>query len=186
MISKSHKGRLPKSKAASSIPAPPGYEQHQGEISLRMSHFFIRYLNAIYKAFDGDLALVIVLGEIAHHNVCRFFSSQGPLAPMEETKYDDPALYANLEPCNAFSLAAATGIPRETVRRKIDQLVKRNWVQRDSNDLVRIRPEAGEHFRPDFNVRLLRELLEVSDELKKVLGSTPSGRGDSARPASKG
>lgn len=97
-----------------------------------------------------------------------------------------PALYANLEPCNAFSLAASTGIPRETVRRKIDQLVKRGWVQKDANGLVRIRPEVGEHFRPDFNVRLLRELLKVSDELKKVMDSTPSGRGDSARPASKG
>ena len=33
-----------------------GYEQHQGEIALRMTHFFVRYLNAIYKEFEGDLA----------------------------------------------------------------------------------------------------------------------------------
>jgi len=140
-----------------------------------MSHFFIRYLSGLYREFDGDLALVIVLGEIAHHNVCRLFSSNGPLPPFGETNYDDPALYENLEPCNAFSLAAATGIPRETVRRKIDQLVKRGWLLRTANGSVRMRPAVGQHFRPDFNVRLLRELLEVSDQLRRVLASSPGG-----------
>lgn len=183
----------PKRRPASSsatIPAeakpipPPGYEKHQGEIALRMSHFFLRYLNALYRDFDGDLALVIVLGEIAHHNVSRFFSTEGPLAPLEERNHDDPALYAKLEPCNAFSLAGATGIPRETVRRKIGQLIKRGWLERAADGSVRIQPAVGQHFRPDFNVRLLRELLEVSDQLKKVLNSTPGRERSSARPAS--
>jgi hypothetical protein len=92
VISKSHNSRQPKSKAASSIAAPPGYEQHQGEIALRMNHFLMRYLNAIYQEFDGDLALVIVLGEIAHHNVSRLYSSQGPLPPSGATNYDAPDL----------------------------------------------------------------------------------------------
>lgn len=147
------------------------YVQHQGEISLRMSHFFMVYLSAIYREFSGDLALVIVLGEVAHHNVSRLFSSQGPLPPFGETNYDDPEFYANLVPCNAFSLAAATGIPRETVRRKIDQLVKRGWLHQDSKGAVRILPAVGMHFRPDFNVRLLQGLLEVSDQLKEVLAA---------------
>ncbi len=136
-----------------------------------MSHFFVRYLNAIYQQFDGDLALVIVLGEVAHHNVSELFSSAGPLPPLGKTNYDDPNLYANLVPCNAFSLAAATNIPRETVRRKIDQLVKRGWLHKEPNGAVRIRPEVAQHFRHDFNVRLLQELLEVSDQLKAVLAS---------------
>lgn len=68
-------------------------------------------------------------------------------------------------------MAAATGIPRETVRRKIDQLVKREWLDRGADGSVRIRPEVGQHFRPDFNARLLLELLEVSDQLKKILAS---------------
>jgi hypothetical protein len=167
-------------------PVPPkGYEQHQGEIALRMSHFLLRYLNAIYREFDGDLALVIVMGEIAHHNVSRIFSSAGPLPPFGKTTYDAPDLYANLEPCNAFSLAAATNIPRETVRRKIDQLVKRGWLHREANGAVRMLPKVGQHFRPDFNVRLLQELLEVSDQLKLVLNSSPDPQNGSTRPDAK-
>lgn len=136
-----------------------------------MNHFLMRYLNSIYQEFDGDLALVIVLGEIAHHNVSRLYSSQGPLPPSGSTNYDAPEFYANLEPCNAFSLASATGIPRETVRRKMNQLVKRGWLEIRA-DGARIRPKVGRHFRPDFNVRILQELLEVSDQVKKVLTSS--------------
>ena len=166
-------------------PVPPaGYEQHQGEIALRMSHFLLRYLNMLYREFDGDLALVIVLGETAHHNVCRLFSTEGPIAPLEETNYDDPAMYAGFAPCNAYSLAAATGIPRETVRRKIAQLVKRGWLRQAADGSVRIRPAVGRHFRPDFNVRLLQELLEVSAQLEKVLESPPRARGDSTQRVS--
>ena len=137
-----------------------------------MNHFLMRYLNAIYAAFDGDLALVIVLGEVAHHNFSRMYSLQGPLPNMEETRQYTQDLYANLEPCNAFSLAAATGIPRETVRRKIDQLVKRGWLQKLPDGSVKIQPAVGQHFRPNFNVRLLLDLLEVSDQLKKILASS--------------
>ena len=172
MIPKNQKKSRPRTSSRPAQPVPPpGYEQHQGEISLRMSHFFMRYLSAIYQEFDGDLALVIVLGEVAHHNVSQFFSSAGPLPPFGKTNYDDPNLYKNLVSCNAFSLAAATNIPRETVRRKIDQLVKRGWLHKEPNGSVRIRLEVAQHFRPDFNVRLLQELLEVSDQLKAVLAS---------------
>lgn len=156
----------------SAVPVPPpGYTENRGEISLRMSHFFIRYLNAIYQAFEGDLAAVIVMGEIAHHNVSRGFSSQGPLPPFKEKLYDDPNRYAKLEPCNAFSLAVATGIPRETVRRKIDHLVKRGWLKREADGGLCMLPEVGKHFQPDFNLRLMLELLELSEQLKVVLAS---------------
>ena len=161
--------------------APPGYEQHQGEIALRMNHFLMRYLKAIYQEFDGDLALVIVLGEIAHHNVTRLYSFQGPLPPSGSTNSDAPDLYAQLEPCNAFSLAAATGIPRETVRRKMEQLVKRGWLEIRA-DGARMLPAVGKHFRPDFNVRLLRELLETSGEITKVLTSDQPTRFPPPKP----
>ena len=136
-----------------------------------MSHFFLRYLNMVYHEFDGDLAMIIVLGEVAHHNVYRFYSPAGPLPSFEETNTKKSTVYQKLELCNAFSLAAATNIPRETVRRKIDQLVKRGWLFKEPNGCVRILPAVGKHFRPDFNLRILKELLEVSDQLKRVLAS---------------
>ena len=37
------------------------YHQHRSHISLVMSHFFMGYLHDIHKAFEGDLAMVIVV-----------------------------------------------------------------------------------------------------------------------------
>jgi len=148
------------------------YRQHEGEVALRMSHFFLRYLNVIYHEFDGDLAMIIVMGEVAHHNLIRFYSRAGPLPSFEEANTEKSAVYQKLELCNAFSLAAATNIPRETVRRKIDQLVKRGWLFKEPNGCVRMLHAVKKHFGPDFNLRTLKELIEVSDQLKQVLAST--------------
>ena len=151
---------------------PDGYEKCRGEIAIRMGHFFLRYLSRLYREFDGDLALPIVLGEIAHHNIAGFYSAQGPLPLTAPTQWFEPISYARLTPCNAFSLSAATGIPRETVRRKIATLVKRGWVKRNAKGEVVLVSTVARHFQPDLNVQqLLSELLELNDQLKAALAS---------------
>lgn len=154
------------------IPMGP-YERHQSEISLLMSHFFIGYLRDLYRHFDGDLALVIVLGEIAHHNTADHFSVQAGGHPdLTERLAADVALRKKLPTCNAYSLAAATGMPRETIRRKIARLEKLGWVERADRKEVRITSKVGEHFQPDFNLNLLSELFKTVDRIRGLL-STP-------------
>jgi hypothetical protein len=160
-------------KAFPLIPMGP-YERHQSEISLLMSHFFVGYLRDLYRHFDGDLALVIVLGEIAHHNTADHFSVQAGAHP-ELTKRltSDEALRKKMPTCNAYSLAAATGMPRETIRRKIATLEKLGWVERADRKEVRITTKVGEHFQPDFNLSLLSELFKTVDRIRGLL-STPT------------
>jgi hypothetical protein len=50
------------------------YDQHKKLIAVIMNRFFLRYLNLLYREFEGDLVLPIVLGEIAHHNIIRLYS----------------------------------------------------------------------------------------------------------------
>ena len=151
---------------------PDGYGECRGEIAIRLGHFFLRYLSRLYREFDGDLALPIVLGEIAHHNITRFYSAHGPLPLTAQAHWFEPKSCARLTPCNAFSLSAATGIPRETVRRKIATLVKRGWVKRNAKGEVVLVSTVARHFQPDLNVQqLLSELLELNDQLKATLAS---------------
>jgi hypothetical protein len=135
-----------------------------------MGRFFVRYLLRLYHEFDGDLALIIVLGEIGHHNTSHFYAANTLAKAVVSTRWSDPALHSNdLLPCNAFSLSEATGIPRETVRRKIATLVERGWVKRNTKGEVFITPAVADYFTPDFNVRTLQELLMLSDELRSLL-----------------
>lgn len=145
------------------------YKTHEEEIALHMSHFFLDYLKDLYREFDGDLALVIVLAEIAHH------SSSGAFKPGNRSGSTfRPEEAGPLPSCSAYSLAAATGLPRETVRRKIARLTELGWVEKTGRAEVRLTAKVAEHFTPDFNVRLLDRFLETSDRIRGVLASDQS------------
>ena len=129
-----------------------------GEISVHMSHFCLGYLREIHRLFEGDLGLVIVLGEIAHHNLSGHFVPSWTENAAAREIPNDAATIARLPSCNAYSLAASTGLPRETIRRKIARLEALGWVTRAELGGLRITPRVAEHFAPDFNVRLLENL----------------------------
>jgi hypothetical protein len=147
------------------------YDECGGEISLRMSHFFLGYLKELHRHFEGDLTLVIVLAEIAHHSSHPHFppSSDGDQSAGELW---DEAGFGRLPSCSAYSLATATGLPRETVRRKIARLTELGWIEKTGRAEVRITPKVAEHFTPEFNIRLLDQLLRTADGIRGVLSDT--------------
>ncbi len=153
--------------------SPAVYRQHSGEISIVMGNFFLRYLGQIYREFKGDLAAVIVLGEIGHHNINHCYSGQGAGCQVHQEQVNDSKLWQSMHPCNAFSLSAATGIPRETVRRKIEELVSRGWLRRNPKGGVFLTKAVVQHFYSGFNPRLLRELLDVAQRLQQLIGNSP-------------
>ncbi len=147
------------------------YRRHESEVSLHMSHFLSGYLKEIHRQFNGDLGLVIVLAEIAHHSTALHFRSEHGLdRDLVDALRDGSGKAKDRMPaCNAFSLAQSTGLPRETVRRKILELEKRGWVERSGRREVRITAKVGEVFLPDFNVRILSGLLRTADRIRTLL-----------------
>jgi hypothetical protein len=145
------------------------YETHKSEVAVIMGHFFLRYLNLLYHEFEGDLVLPMVLGEIAHHNILRFYSPKGNCIEIHKQTPNYPERMEHFEPTNAYSLSEATGIPRETVRRKMDKLEKKKWIVKNDRGEVIISETVSEHFMKDFNKKLLAELLETTDCIRKLL-----------------
>ena len=156
------------------------FRERADEIILHMNRFFIRYLRNVAMEFEGDLQRAILLGEIGHHNVSRYFTSENQLARRTVPTSRNPGYWKSLEPCNAHSLAQATGIPRETVRRKVAWLERKGWVARTGRGEISIQPAVIAHFVPDFNLRLLNEVLKLADELRAMVsgaaGSSPDPR----------
>ena len=132
-----------------------------------MSHFLVGYLKDLYRLFEGDLALVIILAEIAHHSSGPQLDTRKPGEPMTT----DDAAFSRMPSCSAYSLAAATGLPRETIRRKIARLAELGWIEKTDRAEVRITSKVGEHFFPDFNVKLLDQLLQTADRIRGLMVS---------------
>ena len=160
---------MPASDSTSLLFSRKRYEARRGEVRLHMSHFFLRYLNDIYQAFEGDLAMAIVLGEISHHNTARFFSPEKPVNEAVGALPGDPAAWTGLDGCNAYSMSCATGIPRETVRRKIAELKKRGWVEAVPKQGLRITKACADHFGADYSLRFLNGLLSASRIIEALL-----------------
>ena len=145
------------------------YDQHKYAVAIIMNHFFLRYLNLLYREFEGDLVLPIVLGEIAHHNILRFYSRKGDSIEVHYQAVPYSEWMKHLESTNAFSISQSTGIPRETIRRKIDKLQQKGWVVKNHRGEVCISEAVSEHFSRDFNKKILAELLEASERIQKLL-----------------
>lgn len=67
---------------------PEQYERHHSKIAIIMGHFALRHLNMIYQEFEGDLIMPMVFGEIAHHNILKFYSRNWSI-PRPRSDYQD-------------------------------------------------------------------------------------------------
>ena len=144
------------------------YEARRGEVLLHMSHFFVGYLTEVYRAFDGDLAMAIVLAEISHHNTSPIFSRDSLRNPAV-TRVENQSDWNEMTGCNAYSISLSTAIPRETVRRKVAVLKKRGWIEDVPGQGLRITPACGNHFGPDFSWNLLNGMLRAAKTIEGVL-----------------
>lgn len=177
--------RVPARDRRASVPPikPKGYEQHKYKISVIMGSFMLRHLNSVYQEFDGDMVQAIVLGEIGHHNITRYYSGDVPLLGMNESFWDKPHPWKNLRPCNAFSISEATGIPRETVRRKIAILTRKGLLKLGPGGGLVLTPAVRTHFIGDFNVRFCRDLLETAERIRVLLGTEGRALDEKGSPA---
>jgi predicted transcriptional regulator len=164
----------------------------QTMLSTLAGRFAINAIRRSYRLFDGDLTLFLVFGEIAQYNVSRAIKALDLPDDPDSLRLKDmmrSLLEEKIAPCNALSISAATGIPRETVRGKVKLLEQRGWIVREGARRLTLAPDGVEHMRPleRESVDDLREtarltrLVEDAYALKKKqraarAGSKPSPR----------
>lgn len=120
---------------------------------------------------DIDTAMIMVaVAAITTERMTRH-----PLTP-EERRLENPVPAALLGTCNVSSIAAATGLNRETARRRVNALVKKGMLVRSDKGEIYFpegflqRREAGELVR-----RLLETVVRFVNDQEKdgVLRTAP-------------
>lgn len=147
---------------------PEWYDANRSEIAIIMGYYSLRYLNHLYRKFEGDFVMCMVLGEIANHNISGFFSRSGSCIEVQKESERYLDRMKHLEPTNAFSVSEATGIPRETVRRKIDKLQEKGWIIKNGQGELFISETVSDYFTKEFNKKLLAELFDANDCLREI------------------
>ena len=130
-----------------------------------INSFIIRHLIWLYGEFEGDLVQAIVLGEVAHHGVFGLRNQAGTVRELSRAIAERISTSALTRmPTNAFSIAAATGIPRQTVRRKLEALRAKGWVTSDDAGNLVVSDAVRRHFAAR-TAALPRDVLALAAEV---------------------
>ena len=127
---------------------------------------FIRLLAGLRHAFDGDLDSVLILAVVGSAVLPRH-----KLPP--DLSYDDfihGDSRRNLAtPLNTNSISQITGIPRETVRRKLTALWDSGWTIRDNDGHWAIGDAARQKLSPmtDLSLEYLTSIAEAFEKARK-------------------
>lgn len=141
------------------------YERQRHRITQTISQFTLPLMLDVYHRFDGDLIAAIVLGEIGVRNVGVWLSDRDN----DASALEDQGRYRDvLRPCNALSIAESTGIPRETVRRRVETLIARGWVYRDALGHLYVHPHVATEF-DDLTKMTQQRLRETSAQIDALL-----------------
>lgn len=151
--------------------APDALDKHYPLVTYEAGLFMIDYLRRLNREFDNDLACAIVLGEIAQHSVRDLMKRDLPRSGMASADFATPdRVAAGLKRCNALSVAQACGIPRETVRRKIDKLVAKGFVTRDDKGGLALVPGISGRFR-SFDRQTVCDLVALAERVRSLVGA---------------
>jgi len=81
----------------------------------------------------------------------------------------------HLRPCNALSVSAATGVPRETVRRKVRWLVEKGWLSIGERGQLCVVDGMSRDFQ-DFDIETTERLLECMQAMTRVFEAPAVGK----------
>jgi hypothetical protein len=141
------------------------YDANMRGIAIVMGELMLAHFRRLYKAFDGDLLLAMIVAEIAHYNI-------DDLVRNGLFNSNDIATYIaenRLRPVNTLSLSQSCGIPRETLRRKLRMLIDAGLILKTKDGNLQVSPLCLQRFGPDFNKELLADILTCSARLEELL-----------------
>jgi len=123
---------------------------------------FCELLVQLRRQFDGDLDRMLVLGIIGSRTLAR--------GRVEGMSYDEFMSSARPDnepaPINLQSIADYSGIPRETVRRKVRDLEQQGWIIRRDNGYLIATAKAAQDLEPatEATLRYLATVVSACTE----------------------
>lgn len=137
--------------------------EHETVFHYHLTEFMASHLTDCCTVFDGDLHEMLVFTILAQ----RYLRDQ--VARLHETE----AQPEERRVISATRIAAQTGMPRETVRRKLQALQARGWVEKTGRAEWRIAVTDGQATArlglEDFLRREARRVIRFTRALKPIV-----------------
>jgi hypothetical protein len=124
---------------------------------------FARLLIALRREFDGDLDLLLIMTVIGER---RFQKRLEPGGLTWDNFGAAPSRRDGGDTVNTHSLSSYTGMPRETIRRKVATLIARGWIDRGARGDLHPTKKAADELSGATKATLgyLEDVLEIWDQ----------------------
>lgn len=146
------------------------YAKHELQFAVILGQYHARHARMLFDLYHGDLLLPMILGEVAFRNVSGVIGEQDAFAHGIEDELDALHLPGRLKPCNASSIALSTGIPRETVRRKLAILERDGHIMREEGGFVlTTKPRAKT--LPEMGYKDFLDFMHTHEKIATILAA---------------
>jgi hypothetical protein len=121
---------IPGGQAMEFAGIPPEYWRAFSLLAFVMNRFIVDHLIRSARLFGNDTEALVLFGMLAHLNIVHLLPpGSSPVATLDhQGRVPDPQ--GKLRPVRVRDLAQITGRPRETIRRKLEQMRAAGRVQR--------------------------------------------------------
>ena len=137
-----------------------------GLVAFAMNRHLAQHMRRVSRALDADLESVFVWATLAHLNAMNI--ALPGMDPLEAPTIGDAMLQA-LHPVRLTDVVQVTGLPRETVRRKLERLRDQGRVERLPDGSWRFRTDAIGSDAYEFTRDMVRNLLQTAVEVQRLL-----------------
>jgi len=118
------------------------------------------------RYFDGDLDMMLVLAVIGD----RTFSNRNADPTMNFEQFQAAPALTTPEDINIRSIADFSGIPRETVRRKVGQLADKGWIERKGDGFIVATQKSKQDLEPLTlsSIKFVARMMRLLEDAKKI------------------
>jgi hypothetical protein len=137
-----------------------------GLIAFAMNRHLAQHMRRLSRELESDLDAAFVWATLAHLNALKILR---PGADRLDVSGSGDMLRSELNPVRLSDVAQVTGLPRETVRRKLALLRERGRAERTADGRWCFRPEGIDETAYAFTREMARNLLQTAAEVQRLL-----------------
>jgi hypothetical protein len=174
---------IPGGPAADVTDIPPEYWRAFGLLAFTMNRFIVDHIVRSARLFENDTEAMILFGMPAHLNVVHLMPPGSSPSTALDRRGRVPDPQTKSRPVRIRDLAQITGRPRETIRRKLEQMRAAGRVHHLPNGWVYDASSVDADMQA-MTVEGVRRFLKTADIMQTVLeDATVALREDAAAPA---
>ena len=137
-----------------------------GLLAFVVNRHLIDHMRRIALQLDMDFEAAYLYGTLAHLNILNVVSPRGD----PNTVLSDHGRFMETpQPVRLADLAQVSGLPRETVRRKLELLQKRGKVLRTPDGLWCYDDQGIDENIAQFTLETIDRFLRTADEMRAVI-----------------